>query len=557
MNRARTAGLAVSLTAALATAAAAQAAQGQTQHNGSLVSDGHTRIADPKLAGGGATATFHLATPGVSFAAKADVVGPLGTLKTVWTGTLTGGAAPTTVAWDGTDAAGKYVPTGSYTLRVGPAAGSGPHLTLPISVVRLGVTEIEFQDSGADDEWQMVYFKKGTTDGVFFATPAVHEYLNTKSPGQVSDLDRDDGSPRPPVPVHTQTDVPVMDGSEYELERYNYPASYIRGASPRLELTLGNGGTTATGLPMSAGYPVAGLDLRLVADFGGGLTDVTGPVSPGGTAVVDAPALSPEVGRYSLSVTYRWQYKATGAASWSDVLGSASTSHRIYTLLSAPKFVAGASGTQYAGPWVEVAEDFATWKSGLGLGTATDSGVVQTFVKGFFGQVPGVPTSIEGMIYDAYPLGGDGGATHYFQSFPAAMDLSALLNAHAKGTYMNCTDCMGATTTMLSMLGVANVQPLRLGPMTLKAIWGIGSPGYTTALWGTSHSFSYHHIVTRSAGVDVIDTCMQLDEDGTPGATPGIPGWITDRPWAGAGGYNDLSAYNPVTKSLETLPGLL
>jgi hypothetical protein len=556
MNRARTASRAASLAAALATVAAVQTAQGPTLHNGALVSDGHTRIADPKLSAGGASAAFHLAAPGVSYAAKADIVGPGGTLKTVWTGTLTGGAAPTSVAWDGKDAAGKYVPTGAYTLRVGPIAGEGPRLSLPISVVRLGVTEIEFQDSGADNEWQMVYFKKGATDGVFFATPAIHEYVNTKGHGQVSDLDLNDGSPRPPVAVHTQTDEPVMAGLEYELARYNYPVSYIGGTAPRLELTLGNGGTTVTGEAMASGYPVAGYDLRLTADFGGGATAVTGPLSPGGTAVVNAPPLSSEVGRYALSVTYRWQYKATGAATWSNVEGSASTAHRIYTLLSTPKFKAGASGTQYAGPWVEVAEDFATWKAAIGVGTGSESGVVQTFVKGFFGQVPGIPTSIEGVIYDAYPLGGDGGATHYFGGFPEAMDLSALLNGHAKGVYINCTDNMGAATTMLSMLGVANVRPLRLGPMTLKAIWGIGSPAYTTALWGTAHSFSYHHIVTRTDGVTVIDTCMQLDEDGNPAATPGFPGWNTDRLWAGPGGYNDLSAFNPVTKTLESLPGL-
>ena len=58
-------------------------------------------------------------------------------------------------------------------------------------------------------------------------------------------------------------------------------------------------------------------------------------------------------------------------------------------------------------------------------------------------------------------------------------------------------------------------------------------------------------------GVDVIDTCMQLDEDGNPGSTPGIPGWNVDRPWAGIGGYDDLSSYNPVSTTLELLPGLL
>ena len=77
------------------------------------------------------------------------------------------------------------------------------------------------------------------------------------------------------------------------------------------------------------------------------------------------------------------------------------------------------------------------------------------------------------------------------------MDLSHLLNQHAKGVFVNCTDNMGATTTMLSMLGVPNLRPVYLGPMNLKAIWGIGAPDYTTDLWGTgNHGFNYHHIVT-------------------------------------------------------------
>jgi len=477
-------------------------------------------------------------------------------VQSLWTGTLVGGTAPTNVSWDGRDAGGQYVPTGAYTLSIAPLTGGGG-LALPIAVVRLGVTEIEFQDSVGNDEWQMVYFKKGTTDGLFYATPAIHEYFNTKNPGQVSDLDLDDGNPRPPVAVHALTDVPVMDGSDYEVERYNYPVAYIKGATTRLEVTLGNGGTTATGLPMSSGYPVAGYDIRLKATFSGGSTATTGALSPGGAAVLNGPAVPSDVGRYGLGVTWSWQYATAGGSNWADVQGSVQTAHRVYTLHSAPKFKAGASGTQYTGPWVETSDHFANWKSTLGLPTSTDAGVVQTFVKGFFGQNSGIATSIEGVIYDAYPLGGDGGATHYFQSFGEVMDLSALLNNHAKGIYVNCTDNMGAATTMLSMLGLANVRPLRLGPMTLKAIWGIGAPSYTTALWGSSHGFSYHHIVTRTNGVDVIDTCMQLDEDGTPTSTPGIPGWNSDRLWAGAGGYNDLSAYNPVTKTLENLPGLL
>jgi hypothetical protein len=107
---------------------------------------------------------------------------------------------------------------------------------------------------------------------------------------------------------------------------------------------------------------------------------------------------------------------------------------------------------------------------------------------------------------------------------------------------------------MVAMLGVTDVQLVRLGAMTLKAIWGIGSPAYTTNLWGFGHSFSYHHVVTRDAGTSICDACMCLDEDGMPAAVPGIPGYNTDRPWAGPGGYNDLAAYNNVTKTLEALP---
>jgi hypothetical protein len=521
-----------------------------------ILSDGHTRIADPKLTGGGASAAFHV--QGQSVTAQAEIHGPAGVVKALWSGTLAPGAAPTSVAWDGRDAGGQFVPTGSYELRVSAAGGGAPGLVLPIEVVRLGITELEFQDSPAgNDEWQMVYFKKGTQDGVFYATPAIHEYANTKSPGEISDLDLNDGSPRPPVGLHTATDIPVMDGADYEGERYNYPLAYVRGASPRLEATLGDGGTTAAGLPMACSYPVAGYDLRLRVTFPGGEVAVSGPLVPGAKPILDGPALPLDVGRYSLSLTWTWQYAPSGTGAWSDVPGASATEHRVYTLHAAPKFKAGASGTQYTGPWVEVAEKFAQWKSALGFETASSAGVVQTFVRGFFGQNGGIPTAIEGVIYDAYPLGGDGGATHYFQSFGNDMDLSALLNGHAKGVYVNCTDNMGSETTMLSMLGIPAMRPVRLGPMTLKAIWGIGSPAYTTSLWGSSHSFSYHHIATRTDGVDVIDTCMQLDEDGSPSVTPGIPGWNHDRLWAGPTGYAALSCSNPVTKTLESLPGLL
>lgn len=558
MTRVRTAGLAACTLAAVAGSAFGQAhTQSPGQVRMAIHPDGHDRIFDPKIIGAGAVASFHLSGGG-SVAAKAEVHGPAGMLKPVWSGILVGGAPPTQITWDGRDAVGDYVDTGDYVLRVGAQTGGGPVLTLPITVVRLGVTEIEFQESGAaDEEWQMVYFMKGSSDGVFYATPAVHEYLNTGKIGEVSDLDLDDGDPRPPVPRHFGTAEPVMDGINYETERYNYPVAYLAGATMRLEATVGATGTSASGVPMPAGYPVPGYDLRLVATYQDGTSAASGPIQPGDSVTLDGPDVPAAAGRSGLGIDWSWQYAPAGTGAWTDVPGAATTAHRVYSLIAAPKFKAGATGTQYTGPWVEMAEYFAYWKQKLGTDTTTEDGVVETFVKGYFGQNGGIPEAIEGVVYDTNVLGGDGGATHYFQTFGSNMDLSALLNAHAKGVYVNCTDCMGGTTTGISMLGVADVRPVRLGPMTLKAIWGIGAPDYTTALWGTAHSFSYHHIVTRTDGFDVIDTCMQLDEDGSPGSTPGLPGWNADRLWGGIGGYDDLSSYNTVSKTLELLPGLL
>jgi hypothetical protein len=255
-------------------------------------------------------------------------------------------------------------------------------------------------------------------------------------------------------------------------------------------------------------------------------------------------------------VTYSFQHRSTSGGDWVDILGSTSIPVRIYTLLDKPQFAEGASGTQYAGPWVEVADYVSRWADTLAIRIHDADTMAQAFVKGFFGQTGGIPTAIEGVIYDAYPLGGDGGATHYYHFSGGYMRLSRLLNAHASGIYVNCSDNMGATTTMLSMMGVSGMRPVRLGNMNLKAIWGIGAPAYTTSLWGSGHGFSYHHITTDDDAFTVTDTCMQLDEDGNPGSIPGIPGWNNHRPWDGDGGYNDLSSYNNTSKSLESLPGI-
>ena len=512
-----------------------------------------TEVADPKLDGGHAELSIRLASGLAPVDTRISVWSQGSPVDEVWTGLLSSTTAQE-ITWDGLDASGQRCPTGSYEFRA-QAIGVTPS-TSGFEVVRLGVCELEANDSPAgDDEFQMVYFRKGGYS--LYATPAIHEYVNLAPPGEVSDLDLDDGSPRPTVAVHEKTHKPKLDANgDYEQYNYNYPLAYVMGSSPRLELTFGDEGTTAQGDAMPAGYPVAGLDIRaLVSD--GSVEVATDPIGAGDKVLVDLSPLPGEVGRTDLELTVRWEFAEAGTDTWSPVPGAQALPLRFYTLLGPPQWKDGASGTAYAGPWVEVAQYVADWKQALALPTHDAASLTEVFVKGFFGQTGGIPEAIEGVVYDCYPMGGDGGATHYFNWGTWDMGLSQLLWGHDNGKFVNCTDNMGAATTMLSMMGVENMRSIRLGSMSLNAIWGIGTPDYTTNLWGGgSHGFSYHHIISTTEGVTVSDTCMQLDEDGTPGSTPGFPGWNHQRVWKGTSGYNQLSCTNKPGRQTEPLPGI-
>lgn len=515
---------------------------------------GTTRIVDPKLDGGEARIAFRAGPVGQPLDVRVRVLQGTRVIREVWAGGVTGGDPATRLTWDGRDRAGAPVDTGEYTVELAEARRRVPTLSLPLHVVRLGIIELAGRASG-NDEWQMVYFKKGAQPA-FFATPAIHEYRNTARPGDLSDLDLDDGTPRPPVPVHVGTDSPVLSGGLYATTGYNYPLAYRCRATPLLEARFGASATSSSGAPMGVGWPVPGHRIRVRVSRGGIELDHSGTIQPGAVALLDGPRMPRAITRIDDDLVWSWQYCVNGTGVWVDIPGSTTIPMRFYTTRSAPKFAAGASGTQYAGPWVEVADHWYTWSQQLGIDTDTTAGCIEAHVRGFFGNHGGLGSAIEGMLYDTYTMGGDGGATHYVVG--GSMGLSALLDGHAHGIFFNCTDNMGATTTMLSMMGIASVRPVRLGSMSLRALWGIGATAYTTALWGSAygHQFGYHHVVTRDEGMSIIDTCMQLDVDGDADATPGTPGWNVDRPWSGPLGYDALSSTNSVTKTLEALPAL-
>src|SRR5690606_15244252 len=131
---------------------------------------------------------------------------------------------------------------------------------------------------------------------------------------------------------------------------------------------------------------------------------------------------------------------ADGGRHWQELPGALTTWHRVYTVLGVPRFGA-VTGVQHGGPWVEVAEYAHTWAAALGVDRTTPEGVTAAIVKGFGGQVGGIATAIEGVRYDTTTIGGDSGASHYYTVGWHTVQLSRLLDGHANGAYVNCSDC--------------------------------------------------------------------------------------------------------------------
>ena len=521
------------------------------------------RIVDPKLAGGEVPVHYRLAgderyrvTLRVRDASGAWVA-------TIFSGNERGGRQVHRHLWDGSDASGGFVVPGEYQVVLqAHTSGVTQTLELPMDVVRLGITQIAAQ-SPTDNEWQMVYFRK---DGAyeFYATPAVGEYRCTREDGEVAELDLDDGTPRPSPSIHKKTHQPALEsdgsgGYRYEDDQYNYPLCYKAGESPEFVATFGATCTDGSGVAHGVHYPIPGFDLRMVGrdHQGGEWTTTEAGIVPGGTQTLSGPPLPAVQTRTKSVIEWRWQYRPAGGGVWIDVPGTSRTNHFFYTQLGEPRWAKGASGTQYSGPWVEVSDYHFQWSDGLGIECATDEQVVETLIKGFFGQVGPFAEAIEGVHYDCPSEGGDGGASHYYSFGSNSVELTRLLHRHDNGPFVNCSDCASSTSTMLAMLGVKKMKMMRLGDMTLRAIWGIGTPDYTLDLWsnggGNGHGFSYHHIITRDGGDHCSDACLCVDEDGDPNNLPGVPGWNHDRPWSN---YEALLAKADVSWSIDPLPTL-
>src|SRR5262245_23041418 len=100
-----------------------------------------TRIADPKLSGAAVQFSFRLLPDYYTCDAVVEVLQGSVVVDELWSGSVQGGD-PVDVVWDGKDSAAHYVNTGDYSIRVRGTGPCPPPLESPVSIVRLGITEI-------------------------------------------------------------------------------------------------------------------------------------------------------------------------------------------------------------------------------------------------------------------------------------------------------------------------------------------------------------------------------------------------------------------------------
>jgi len=169
-----------------------------------------SRIADPKLEGGGCDVAYLLDPAGMSYDVKITALAAGVPVATVFDGPEKGSTRPRHHLWDGKDANGKWVDPGSYSIHVEATSTRTLSVDYTVDLVRLGITEISAEPSSGTNEWQVVYFMKAG-DYRFYATPATGEWKSVAVKGDLADLDLNDGTPRPAPPVHATTDEPVLE----------------------------------------------------------------------------------------------------------------------------------------------------------------------------------------------------------------------------------------------------------------------------------------------------------------------------------------------------------
>lgn len=399
--------------------------------------------------------------------------------------------------WDGRDADGVPFDVGAVaaivTATCGEARSSG---TGELWILRLGVAAVDFGEGSDPAAHVPLAFHKSD-----LLTPAV-QVIDALTPeyavaAAVSDLDLDDGSPRPAIPVWGDPAVPPWGDADPGAVDVNVPAGVVAGAAAHLTVTPGAVAINARTRTPTPAIPEGAPALRVRVG------DVTAAWEPG--VSLDIPLSDDGLGRSDVPLPWRWEVVAEDDGS-TPVPGSVTTTHRIYRTAGPSQLRDGAAiGAAPPVPWVATLEELAPVVEGL----PADPAAVLDALRDHLHENPWV-------IYDPNDSDYSGYQGQYIYWEYTWSELTEWLDRDS-GVRLYCH----SMSCLLSVLAGSQ------GVYAPQQVLGVGFYTNLTRAAGTTDwlhwSFNSHSVVSPDDGATIWDASIDLDGDDDPSSMPVEP----------------------------------
>ena len=399
-----------------------------------------------------------------------------------------------TTDWDGRDEEGHAFDPGVVSIQLNASCGKDERTLDQATayIVRLSPHIIDLA-SPADEPGQvgLAFHKKSLLDSNVSPVGERPEYKQEPVGVLGSAIDRDDGTPRPSVPLWANAHVPPW--TEGEVKQHNVPTGYVTG-SPIMAMVEFDSVAVSEARHIAVSpwgpEPEKAPTVRLVSNEA--LVTLDAPVE---IALGEAAGT---MGRHILTIDWRFESEGEDGA-WHPIPGMFETHHAYYVLAGQPALLDGSDfGASPAVPWIGVLEDTAELFEGV---PATIEDTLDTLRDYLF--------------YHDYLLYDPGSGTYsdfegdymYWSSITAEVS-SFLDRREGLSLYCHSMSCM--LSALAGNHGVRAEQIVLGVNFTTNLTRAAGSDNWRA--W----SFNSHSVVTPDDGETIWDASIALDGDDAP-----------------------------------------
>jgi hypothetical protein len=260
------------------------------------------------------------------------------------------------VVWDGKNDSGKYVDPKKYTVVIDAQSSKVTPITktAEITVVRLGVCEIDFEGAAANQEFPLVYPKRDATSTSDFAISGAQWAIQS--------LDENTGLPR----AEAVPNVNALYPDNASSAKYNYPACYLAGTKIRFKAKTGqNAVSNINGATVSANYPLADYPIMMrVNGYSPQPAASNENITPNTIYTFESDSgLPSSCGIDIVKIEFTFYYN--DGTNWVRIPGKQTTTHRICRTVGVPRWVDyTGDGNKENFVYVPLAEWSCKWASG-------------------------------------------------------------------------------------------------------------------------------------------------------------------------------------------------